>query len=378
MPRPKGQPLSLQEELTTARNELELATLLNKGVLHSLQENKITIEELRRENAVLRAAESQLARTEDALADAEQRVEELEDKLKSVSEEVERVREARAVVDRERQMWREKLERWEKLCEGFRDIMDAKVSSGPGPYTVHQQRVTSNPMRSGSPFRQPSGGRKKRRIDATPSSEDLPMRTSDQQSSSTPPPKPNRPLSSSSKKPTARQGNTTHNSHGREYEDDPDNRESRIVGIRRHNKEPEVRDHQDWKEARDVRQAKSSREVKDVREELHNKESRYDKDGKDLQKNNEGRENRDGFDRRKDKEKEKDKEREKGKERERERPVNNFQTPKDRSRPKPVKERKTSGQTPVTVKVEPTDEVSLVVMRRAVSIDSEEDPLAML
>ena len=129
-------PSRLEDQLLTARHELELATLLNKGVLHSLQENKITIGELQQENAVLRAAESRLAATEDALESAEKRVRELERE----------VREARVVRDGER-VGRERAEgelgelrtRYARLVAGLRglvaveDAQDANEEDGAGP-----------------------------------------------------------------------------------------------------------------------------------------------------------------------------------------------------------------------------------------------------
>lgn len=59
-----GKP-SLQEQLTKARNELELSTFLNKGVLQTNSEQKLRIAELEVENDALRKAESLLTKTEE-------------------------------------------------------------------------------------------------------------------------------------------------------------------------------------------------------------------------------------------------------------------------------------------------------------------------
>ena len=145
-------PSRLEDQLLTARHELELATLLNKGVLHSLQENKITIGELQQENAVLRAAESRLAATEDALESAEKRVRELEREVR----EARVMREARVVRDGER-VGRERAEgelgelrtRYARLVAGLRglvaveDAQDADEEDGAGPGPAVRLTVSS-------------------------------------------------------------------------------------------------------------------------------------------------------------------------------------------------------------------------------------------
>ena len=74
MARPKDRDLA--SKISTLSAELELATFLNKGVLQTNSEYKVRIVELERENAVLRVAESRLARTEDRLAVAEKQLRE--------------------------------------------------------------------------------------------------------------------------------------------------------------------------------------------------------------------------------------------------------------------------------------------------------------
>lgn len=168
-------PSRLEDQLLTARHELELATLLNKGVLHSLQENKITIAELQQQNTVLRAAESRLSATEDALESAEKRVRELERE----------VRQARVVCDGE-SADRERAEaelgelrtKYARLLSGLRGLVaiedgqvDEEDLAGPGPATAKtmQVRQASRGRAVVTPVRQPSLGRKKRRIQSTPS-----------------------------------------------------------------------------------------------------------------------------------------------------------------------------------------------------------------
>ena len=107
MTRPKDRDLFSQVSALSA--ELELATFLNKGVLLSNSEYKVRIVELERENAVLRVAESRLARTEDRLAVAEKQLRE-----RAESEELEW---NRMVLGTE--VLRESLERANRRLEGI-------------------------------------------------------------------------------------------------------------------------------------------------------------------------------------------------------------------------------------------------------------------
>lgn len=81
-----GKQSTLQEQLSKARNELELSTFLNKGVLQTNSEQKLRIAELEVENAALRKAESLLANTEEERDDALQRVTELQATIQDLDE----------------------------------------------------------------------------------------------------------------------------------------------------------------------------------------------------------------------------------------------------------------------------------------------------
>lgn len=76
-------------DISAIREELELSTFLNKGVLQSNSELKLRIVELERENRTLRLAESALASAEDRLETAEKRVRQLEGELADRERELE-------------------------------------------------------------------------------------------------------------------------------------------------------------------------------------------------------------------------------------------------------------------------------------------------
>lgn len=107
MPKP-----SFQDQIATLRNELELSTFLNKGVLQSNSEYKLRIAELESENAVLRKAESRLADTEDELESAQKRIRQLESTLRAAEERraaaIAREQDARVAAECERDRFRAK------------------------------------------------------------------------------------------------------------------------------------------------------------------------------------------------------------------------------------------------------------------------------
>ena len=117
-------PKDLHAQISTLTSELELSTFLNKGVLQTNSEYKIRIVELERENAVLRIAESRLARTEDRLEAAEKRLREMDKAEREWEEEMQKELGLREVVERESDVWREKYERLKEGWDGTRSFME--------------------------------------------------------------------------------------------------------------------------------------------------------------------------------------------------------------------------------------------------------------
>jgi len=108
-------------EISRLSSELELSTFLNKGVLQTNSEYKLRIVELERENAVLRVAESRLARTED--------------RLEAVEKKLEGEREGRRVVEGEREELRERLARAERRLEAIGKLA-IREDQNVGPLAV--------------------------------------------------------------------------------------------------------------------------------------------------------------------------------------------------------------------------------------------------
>ena len=127
MSRPKERDLLTQ--ISQLKSELELSAFLNKGVLQTNSEYKLRIVELERENAVLRVAESRLARTEDRLEAAEEKVREGEARAREGSRRmVEEVEEGRVREERMREM----LGRANRSLEGIRGMAEP-VQGDAGP-----------------------------------------------------------------------------------------------------------------------------------------------------------------------------------------------------------------------------------------------------
>lgn len=130
---------SVQDQLASLRNELELSTFLNKGVLQSNAEHKLRIAELEAENATLRTAESKLAATEDALEAAEQRIADLEEAKRRLAErrEAALAREVglRRAAEEERDVWKGRFAALAGAAERARGLLDIAVTAEAGPST---------------------------------------------------------------------------------------------------------------------------------------------------------------------------------------------------------------------------------------------------
>jgi chromosome segregation ATPase len=107
----------LQTRISTLTTELELNTFLNKGILQTNSEHKIRIAELEQENAILRAAESRLAKTEDMLEDVQK-------KCKALEVDIRRERLERERVETERNEWKGKFAKGRKVWEAVKSGMD--------------------------------------------------------------------------------------------------------------------------------------------------------------------------------------------------------------------------------------------------------------
>lgn len=128
----RQQERDLHIQISTLKSELELSTFLNKGVLQTNSEYKLRIVELERENAVLRVAESRLARTEDRLEAAEQRAEKEGRERTRLEEEREEWRKQRDLSGWQAKSWRGALERANSKLEGIgRLSVPEEVKEGP-------------------------------------------------------------------------------------------------------------------------------------------------------------------------------------------------------------------------------------------------------
>ena len=134
-----SRPKDLRNQISSLHSELELSTFLNKGILQANQEQKIRIVELERENAVLRVAESTLARTEDALEVAEKALRERDEERTDWEEEVNKEENEREKAEKERDMWKFRYEKmkdgWQVLQKGMNALLDeqpSKASSSVG------------------------------------------------------------------------------------------------------------------------------------------------------------------------------------------------------------------------------------------------------
>ncbi|KAL1412720.1 hypothetical protein Q8F55_000467 [Vanrija albida] len=139
---------ALADQLAALRNELELSTFLNKGVLQSNAEHKLRIAELEAENGALRAAESRLAATEDALEAAEARLTALEEAKRRLGERRD------AALSREvglRRAAEGERDAWRRHCEALADVVGragallaeaaaAGVEAPPTPLSVSLPR----------------------------------------------------------------------------------------------------------------------------------------------------------------------------------------------------------------------------------------------
>lgn len=133
--RPKA--TTLHDQLTTLRNELELSTFLNKGVLQSNSEYKLRIAELEAENTVLRKAESQLASTEDALEASEEQVKALNEDLKVADSLcaalVTREQDARAKAEEDGTYWRQRYNDLLAASSQAQRLLGAAIKADTGP-----------------------------------------------------------------------------------------------------------------------------------------------------------------------------------------------------------------------------------------------------
>jgi hypothetical protein len=123
-----------RSHLAEAQRELELSTFLNKGVLQSNSEFKLRVAELEQENAVLRVAESRLARTEDKVELAERRAksiaEELRDKEVEWSGRVRAEIEAREALEVEMETMRDEVKGWREVGERVGGLMARSNTRG--------------------------------------------------------------------------------------------------------------------------------------------------------------------------------------------------------------------------------------------------------
>ena len=120
--------IDLQTELSTLRNELELSTFLNKGVLQSNQEQKLRITELEAENEVLRKAEKKLSTTEDSLEQLHKRCKEIDRERGVFLREKKKLEGQVESLCVERDGWKARFEGvksyWGSVSRGMTDVLD--------------------------------------------------------------------------------------------------------------------------------------------------------------------------------------------------------------------------------------------------------------
>ena len=127
MPTPTS---SLESQISTLKNELQLSTFLNKGILQTNTEHTLRIAELEHENEVLRSAERRLASTEDVLEDVERHVKELERERRDW-------RVTLREIEKERDEWKARCERltrtWEASVGMMGEALAMPFSNGHVP-----------------------------------------------------------------------------------------------------------------------------------------------------------------------------------------------------------------------------------------------------